>query len=429
LSSVLDTPADPAPTATGTRWWLRLGGFSILDQGLYAGTSFVVSIMLARWLTPGQFGLFAIAFALLALFVTLHASAITEPLGVFGVRAYRESFRSYFAFLLVVQAALSLGAALLVAVAGAIFELDGHHALAHALYALAAALPAVLLLWYVRRAFYARFAQHWSALGGAAYAALVLPSIVALHRAGELSPAVALLTLGGAALLVALGLLALLITHLPARAGGVWAPRAALADHVRYAKWALVASVTIWVSGYIEYLVLGVIGFRQAGAMRALDTILLPYWQYLTALASLLLPAFALRLEGSPAETRSFLRRVFTVSLVQALIVAAVILVAGQELMGLLFGSKYERYEHLMPVLGLVVIPETLAALLLALWRAEVRTRLVFVFSLVFSVTLLAAAVVGAHWGVAGVVVARVIVSYVVIAAFLVFGARRWTRT
>lgn len=422
-----DVVVDPVSHVSGTARWLRLGGFSILDQGLYAGTSFAVSIMLARWLTPREFGAFALAFALLALFVTLHSAAVTEPLGVFGVRRYRDSFRRYFVSLLVAQAALSVACALLVGAAALILDLVGSDALAHALYALAVALPPVLLLWYSRRAFYARFTQHWSALGGAAYAVLVVPAIVALHRANELSPAAALLTFGLASLVVSLALLALLRAHLPAGAAGGWTPGAAMADHLRYAKWALVASLTIWVSGYIQYFVLGVVGIREAGAMRALDTILLPYWQYLAALASLLLPAFALRLEGSPSETRSFLVRAFTVSLAQALLVTIVLLVAGRELMGLLYASKYEQYEHLMPVLGLVAIPETLAALLLALWRAQVRTRLVFVFSAVFAVALLAAAAVGAHWGVSGVVVARVIVSYVVVAGFLVFGTRRWT--
>jgi hypothetical protein len=74
----------------------------------------------------------------------------------------------------------------------------------------------------------------------------------------------------------------------------------------------------------------------------------------------------------------------------------------------------------------LILLPETLAVVMLCIWRAQVRTHLVFVFSIVFAATLLAAALVGSHWGVSGVVAARVAVSFVVVGCFVAVSVRRW---
>ena len=41
--------------------WLKKGSLAVLDQGLFSGANFVVNILLARWLTPEEYGAFAVA--------------------------------------------------------------------------------------------------------------------------------------------------------------------------------------------------------------------------------------------------------------------------------------------------------------------------------------------------------------------------------
>ena len=410
---------------SGVGRWLRFGGFSVLDQGLYAGTSFVASILLARWLSRDEFGAYTLGFAVLALVVTLQAAALTEPMGVFGTTTYAGRFRSYVRFLLCVQTALAVGTALVLAGFALVLDVAGQDAVGHALYGLAAAVPFVLLLWLARRAFYARLAPQWAALGGLLYAVLTLSGIVLLHSAGVLSPAAAFLVSGGAGLVVGVCLLALLAAQLPAESGDAWNVRGATADHVRYARWALAASLTIWISAYVQYFGLAWAGFGQVGAMRALDTILLPWHLYIAALASAALPAFAINLRGDDAGRRTFVRRATVVFLGQAVFVCIVLAVAGPALMSALYGPKYSSYSYLLPLYGTIVIPETIAAIMICVWRARVKTRLVFVYNVVFAAALVAAVVVASRWDVSGVVVARVIVSYGVLAVFLAIGLRR----
>jgi O-antigen/teichoic acid export membrane protein len=425
MATVTDATLDRQIPSGGLGRWLRMGSFSVLDQGIYAGSTFVASILLARWLSPHQFGAFAIAFALLSLLVTLHAAVLTEPLGVYGAGAYSDRFRSYLRHVFVAQAALTVGAAGLVAVAGLALDATGSTAAGHALYGLAAALPFILLFWLTRRVFYARFSPHWATLGSVLYAGLSLPAIIVLHAEGHLTPASAFLAAGACCLVASVVLFLLMPRRLPADTGAPVTRRAVASEHGRYARWAVAAALTIWLSANVQYFVLSATGFAAVGAMRALDTILMPYWQYLAATAGFLLPSLSQRLAAGPAAAAELRRRLWRIYLAQAVVVTLVLVLAGPWIMSLLYGSKYDQYEHLLPILALIVVPETLAALMLTIWRSQVRTRLVFLFSVTFSAAFLAAAALGSIWSVSGVVVARVVVSFVVVAVFLFVAARK----
>ena len=98
--------------------WVGKGSFALLDQGLFAGANFIVNILLARWLTPGEYGAFAVAFSVFLLLGVFHTAIFTEPMMVFGPGKYREGLPEYFGILLRGHFALMLpGAALLTAVA------------------------------------------------------------------------------------------------------------------------------------------------------------------------------------------------------------------------------------------------------------------------------------------------------------------------
>src|SRR5215471_6630635 len=43
--------------------WAVRGGVSILQQGLFAGSHFVVNVLLARWLPPRSYGALALAYS------------------------------------------------------------------------------------------------------------------------------------------------------------------------------------------------------------------------------------------------------------------------------------------------------------------------------------------------------------------------------
>ena len=60
--------------------WVTKGGLAILDQALFAGANFLVNIFLARWLTPTEYGAFALAYSIFLLLGAFHTAILTEPM-------------------------------------------------------------------------------------------------------------------------------------------------------------------------------------------------------------------------------------------------------------------------------------------------------------------------------------------------------------
>ena len=77
------------------RRWLTRGSWAIFDKGLFAGANFVLNVLLARLISPADYGVFSVSYALLLLAGTVHTAFLTEPMLVFGPGRYRDWFRPY----------------------------------------------------------------------------------------------------------------------------------------------------------------------------------------------------------------------------------------------------------------------------------------------------------------------------------------------
>ncbi len=71
-----------------------------MDQGLFSISNLVLNVLLARWLLPEDYGIFATAFAIFLLVATLHTGLFEEPMLVFGSGKYRNRISEYLGTLL-----------------------------------------------------------------------------------------------------------------------------------------------------------------------------------------------------------------------------------------------------------------------------------------------------------------------------------------
>src|SRR5690348_15343216 len=140
------------------RNWSHRGVLAILDQGLISGSNFVVAILLARWLTPRQYGTYALAFEIFLFLAALYGSLILEPMSVFGPSLYKGNLVSYLGGLLRIHCVISfLMTALLFATAAIIHTYKPESFLPDALVGVSVATPCLLLFWLARRGFYVVF--------------------------------------------------------------------------------------------------------------------------------------------------------------------------------------------------------------------------------------------------------------------------------
>lgn len=338
--------------------WVLKGGLALLDQGLFAGSNFVASILLARWLSPQEYGAYAVAFAVFLLLLVPYQALVLEPMLVFGGSAYRNCLRSYLKVLLVVHCAMGLVIVIaLCAAAGVGFELDRTSSLPGALVGVAIATPLVLLFWLVKRPFYVMLSPAASVWGAIVYAALMMGGLTLVSRHGSLSPFSALLLMGLAGLGASLLLLAYLAFRLPASEHTL-----SLADtwrrHWHYGRWALGANVMMWIPVSIYYPLLSSFsGMTQAGELKALMNFLSPMLQTCAALASLMLP-YGTRLveERGIAGVSAVSKRMTLLCVCCALPYWALVLLFEGPAFHMLYSGRYTEITYMLPVVALTSI-------------------------------------------------------------------------
>src|SRR5216683_4409827 len=105
---------DLAPQSARPTWlresrrWIREGVAAVVDQGLMSGSNFLLSILLARWLAPEQYGAYALAFSLFFFVSAVHQALLLEPMSVFCTSEYATRQHAYIGAMLWFQGAFSI---------------------------------------------------------------------------------------------------------------------------------------------------------------------------------------------------------------------------------------------------------------------------------------------------------------------------------
>jgi hypothetical protein len=126
--------------------WTTKGGLAVLDQALISGSNFMISILLARWLTADQYGAYAVTFGIYIMLSLVYQSLVLEPMGVFGGSVFRSNLRGYLKSLLSIHVALSFTICLAFVVAWFVaHRLGGGGVMTSALAGVAIACPCLTL--------------------------------------------------------------------------------------------------------------------------------------------------------------------------------------------------------------------------------------------------------------------------------------------
>ncbi|CAM3384882.1 hypothetical protein [Rhodothermus bifroesti] len=287
IFSEITSPPDQNGKAAPSRLvsvfgWARKGFWAVLDQGLFAGSNFLASVLLARWLEPASYGAFSVAFSIFLLLGTLHTALWTEPMLVYGSGKFREAFLGYQRVLIGYHWRFGVFAGVAFALASAGSWAGGQREMALSLLGLAFAAPMVLYLWLVRRGAYALLEPRVAVYGGAFYLALYLGAAWVLLKVGLLNEATALLSMAAAAFLAAE------VVRFRPRVGSTHPvePGQVRSLHWNYSRWALLAGGLSWVPGNIYYLALPAFhGLEAAAQLKALMNLLMPILHFNGALA------------------------------------------------------------------------------------------------------------------------------------------------
>ncbi len=336
--------------------WTTKSGLAILDQGLISGSNFAASILLARWLSPEQYGAYAVAFSVFILLSLVYLALLLEPMAVFGGSSYHKCLREYLRVLVKLQ----VGVALLIIVPLGIsalvaWRLAPTSGLPGALAGVTLASPCLFLFWLARRTYYLQLSPARAVQGAFLYCCIVLGGLWFVYSKGLLSPFSAFLLIAVGALMTSGLLLSHLRRALPS-SDAVLVNREVWKKHWVYGRWALATSVASWIPAYIYYPVLSSFGgMSHSGELRALMNFANPIEQTQIALAMLFLP-YAARVQGANKDRKSAPGLSMRLTLVSVGATASywtlVVLLRGP-LFHLLYSGKY---VEIAPLLSTVAI-------------------------------------------------------------------------
>jgi O-antigen/teichoic acid export membrane protein len=410
--------------ATRLSWlvaWGIKGGLAVVDQALFAGAQFALNIVLAWWLSPSGYGAFAVAYSMYLLAVAVHNALLVEPMIVFGSGRHFDERRNYLGIVIRAHWLLTIPIGLLLFAGGVvvsrIYSLD----VAHALYALSLALPLTLFAELTRRAFYIEMKPGRAAAGGAVYFCTLLGLVLWLRTAGFLTPAIAILAMGAAALLTS-GLQLVWLHSLWPHGTQKLLSRGVASEHWGYGRWVLAAVFPSWTLLNLYYMVLPAwFGLKEAGALKALMNLAMPASQSVVAFGGLVLPLLVRhRNKGGARQLGQTVRRVATLFLSGAAAYLLLLWVFHVQIMSLLYAGKYLEYAGLPVFLvGLVPLVTACTVTLVGASSASERPDRIFWANVVASCFSLTVGLwMVSAWGLLGAI-SGYLISYGLLAAVL----------
>jgi O-antigen/teichoic acid export membrane protein len=359
------------------RKWIGRGAWAIADQSLFALANVLLNILLARWLTPNEYGAFAVAYSCFLFIGTFHTALLTEPLLVFGPSKYAKQARGYLALLLRGHWLLTAAGGLCLMAAGGVLYANGFRTMSQALLGLAIATPFSLLMWFVRRAAYVRFQPQLAMIASTGYLVLLLAGLIGLKQLHFVSIFSAMLILSAAGATCGFWLMRKIRRTLPEVEESVTS-RPVITDHWRYGRWASPTSVLTWIPLNLCFVVLSIlVNLEATGAFKALLILILPLLQANAALGSLLLPAMVLRVRDDK-QFKQLLRTSLLLFATGACIYSALIGVFGKSLLQLIYGGGYPSQAGLLRVLLLIPLLDGVTVVLSHALRSLQVPRQVF---------------------------------------------------
>lgn len=390
--------------------WTARGSWAVADQAFVSLANFSLSVLLARWLAPADYGGFAVAFSAYLLLTAVHRALWIEPMLVYGSGRYRESFAGYFVPVLRSHWLFAAGSLAVFLATAAIFAGLDRPALMRAFAGIALAAPGTLLLLLARRACYVHLNPRLATAGGATYLGVVLAGLSALHRADLLAVETAMLVAGAAGLLAGGWLLRRLAVSRPA--APPVATREVLDVHWRFSRWILLANAFSWTPELYYWVLPAGRSLGASAELKALMNLTLPPQHFIAALGSLVLPTLVRAREGGRLGPTTRTALVLFGALGCGCWLALGL--GGPWLVDGLYAGRYAEHAHWLWWLGLLPLSAAVVAVLGSAIRALERPRWIAgVYAAVAVGTLAAGVPLALRHGIAGVVAGQLLVAVV----------------
>ena len=408
----LAAPSIEASEARLPQWsrWLGKGALSLLDQAIVSGSSFFVSILLARMLSVVEYGAYALAISVFLFISSFQNALLLEPMGVFGSSSFRSKLRPYLVAVTRINLALCTGISVLLAVVVLLYRFSTHNTVVSSALlsvSLVYTVP-ILLFWLWRRAAYLQFTPGIAIRGSCICAAIIFPSLFCLKHYNWLSPSSAFLVQGGAATIASI---VLIRSVMPARQadGSAMSTSGVFECHWEYGKWVVATSVGYWLTTAAYYVFVGLfLPLERVAELRALQNLSMPLNQFVAGQTNLLLPLASAQFADHGLATLRKMTNWFTVLFTMSALAYLLILVLfGSRLMSLIYPASYVHLAYLLPLSALpVVLIAAAQGTVIGLWARRLSREVFWGYSISGAVSFPLGVLLTRYAGLTGALIA-----------------------
>jgi O-antigen/teichoic acid export membrane protein len=402
----------PAPPATVPRWFARglalarhPGVWSIADQALVSGTSFVTGIAIARCCSRAELGLFALAVSLVALARAIQEQLVTAPYMVFAGRMHGSRLATYTGSCLAHQLQLTLAFVGLFGFAWlGTWWTNGWSEMQTLFPALLLALPCLLCREHVRQTSFGLLRPGAAIAVDFVATTTQLGLMLLLWRFDQLTIPHLFLAMGAGCAIATSGWLLALSSQWTIQNKRV---RYDFLRNWRLGRWALACHLVGQLSPYLmPWVLAGSHDISAAGLLAACTTLVGPANLLVTGYANHLTPkaARAFAQGGTTALKPIVLGTMQLFSVILGLF-CLVAWITGGSLIELVYGASFsdETAGSLLTLLALAVLVNSLGTIAgNALWAMERASANLRADIATLAVTLVSAAVLVPAWGALG---------------------------
>lgn len=339
--------------------WALKFGYGILDQGFYSGANFLLSILLARWISVEAYGVFSAVYSIFLLVSILQVALIAEPMSIFGADRHRDNVVGYLNYLLRIQWIGSFVLVFVFVVVATLFVQD--RSFQENLISMSLALPFILYHWYLRRALYLKAQSKQAMISSFAYLFSLITQIFYLQTTNHLSFLTTYAAMATSSLFASLFILKIL----DVKFFGYGSSKANLKFEIirtelwNFGKWLMLAYTANWITVISYPLLIAIyINVEFAGAFRSVQNLFLPFQQFLAVITLMVLPRLAAqKADKDDMQLLKATRRIAGAVGIAALFYCIGITAFRNMIIQFLYASEvYSSFSGLVPYLALATL-------------------------------------------------------------------------
>lgn len=357
------------------------GAASIVDQGASAAVGFLASVFIGRLIGAEALGIYAITTVFVMLIRAFQNSLILEPMSVYGAQRKIEEKASYFGFLIAIET-LWAGLLVLLLMVGSTIAWAVGRIETPMFYALLASGVYAFLICFqylLRRQFYIDLRQYLAMIQSMSFLALIIAGLAVMWQVERIAWTVVdvyiLLSICSVVVCVIQGGRFWNSTAIP----NVTERRQFTGEHWSYGKWLLLA-VPLGIATYQGYffIVGSLVSTEAAGLLKAVDTLVAPFFQVSVGLSLMLTPMASRVIDRmNTAAQMAYALRISISLMSLAVIYGGLVYFGGEYALRALFGEQIAGAFPLIKIMAFVPILSTMAMpagiILSALRRSELR--------------------------------------------------------